>query len=241
MAIRSKSNEAAYTTMSAERYQRISTFADLRQADLTVCLEQVHKPHNVSAVLRSCDAVGIHTVHAVSRDEHVMRKDTAMGAEDWVFTQRHSSIENAVAYFHQQNMQVLVTHLADDAVDFREVDYTKPTAILLGQEKFGATAKALALADKKVIIPMVGMVQSLNVSVAAALILYEAQRQRQQAGLYDARQLSHQQRQLLLFKGGFPRLYALCERKGITNPPIDADGKIVADESWWHKVQFTSQ
>jgi tRNA (guanosine-2'-O-)-methyltransferase len=241
MSIRSKRNEAAYTTMSAERYQRISTFADLRQADLTVCLEQVHKPHNVSAVLRSCDAVGIHTVHAVSRDEHLMRKDTAMGAEDWVFTQRHSSIENAVAYFHQQNMQVLVTHLADDAVDFREIDYTKPTAILLGQEKFGATPKALALADKKVIIPMVGMVQSLNVSVAAALILYEAQRQRQQAGLYDTRQLSHEQRQLLLFKGGFPRLYALCERKGISNPPIDVDGKIVADESWWQKVQFTSQ
>jgi tRNA (guanosine-2'-O-)-methyltransferase len=241
MSIRSKTNEAAYTTMSAERYQRISTFADLRQADLTVCLEQVHKPHNVSAVLRSCDAVGIHTVHAVSRDEHLMRKDTAMGAEDWVFTKRHSSIENAVAYFHQQNMQVLVTHLADDAVDFREIDYTKPTAILLGQEKFGATPKALALADKKVIIPMVGMVQSLNVSVAAALILYEAQRQRQQAGLYDIRQLSHEQRQLLLFKGGFPRLYALCERKGISNPPIDADGKIAADESWWRKVQFTSQ
>jgi tRNA (guanosine-2'-O-)-methyltransferase len=227
--------------MSAERYQRISTFADLRQANLTVCLEQVHKPHNVSAVLRSCDAVGVHTVHAVSRDEHLMRKDTAMGAEDWVFTQRHSSIENAVAHFHQQNMQVLVTHLADDAVDFREIDYTQPTAILLGQEKFGATPKALALADKKVIIPMVGMVQSLNVSVAAALILYEAQRQRQQAGLYNTCQLNHEQRQLLLFKGGFPRLYALCERKGINNPPIDADGKIVADESWWQKVQFTSQ
>lgn len=239
MPIRSKSNEAAYTTMSAERYQRISSFVDLRQADLTVCLEQVHKPHNVSAVLRSCDAVGIHTVHAVSREEHLMRKDTAMGAEDWVFTQRHSTIENAVEYFHQQDMQVLVTHLAEDAVDFRDIDYTKPTAILLGQEKFGATPQAVALADKKVIIPMVGMVQSLNVSVAAALILYEAQRQRQQAGMYNKAQLSYEQRQLLLFKGGFPRLYALCERKGISHPPIDVAGKIVADPSWWQQVQFT--
>lgn len=237
--LRVKNSAAAYTTMSAERYQRISTFCDLRQADLTVCLEQVHKPHNVSAVLRTCDAVGIHTVHAVSRDPQLMRKDTAMGAEDWVFTARHNTIENAIEVFHQQNMQVLVTHLDENAVDFRTIDYTKPTAILLGQEKFGATPQALALADKTVIIPMVGMVQSLNVSVAAALILYEAQRQRQQAGMYQKPQLSFEQRQLLLFKGGFPRLYALCEKKGISNPPIDANGKIVAEPEWWQRVQFS--
>lgn len=237
--LRGKSNTAAFTTMSAERYQRISTFADFRQADLTVCLEQVHKPHNVSAVLRSCDAVGVHTVHAVSREEQLMRKDTAMGAEDWVFTQRHSSIETAVEHFHRRKMQVLVTHLDEEAVDFREIDYTLPTAIILGQEKFGATPQALALADKKIVIPMVGMVQSLNVSVAAALVLYEAQRQRQHAGMYNINQLSFEQRQLLLFKGGFPRLYALCEKKGIGHPPIDENGKIVADPQWWQQVQFS--
>jgi tRNA (guanosine-2'-O-)-methyltransferase len=237
--LKAKNDKTAFSSMSAERYQRISTFADLRQADLTICLEQVHKPHNVSAVLRSCDAVGVHTVHAVSRDEHLMRKDTAMGAEDWVLTQRHTSIEAAVGYFHQQKMQVLVTHLDDEAVDFREIDYTLPTAIILGQEKFGATAQALALADKKIIIPMVGMVQSLNVSVAAALVLYEAQRQRQQAGLYQRNQLSFEQRQILLFKGGFPRLYALCEKKGIGHPPIDESGKIVAEPEWWQQVQFS--
>ena len=230
---------AAYTTMSAERYQRISTFVDLRQADLTVCLEQVHKPHNVSAIVRSCDAVGIHTVHSVTRDKDPLRKDTAMGAEDWVFHQSHNSINAAVDYFHQQDMQVLVTHLDDDAVDFREIDYTRPTAIILGQEKFGATPQAVALADKKIVIPMVGMVQSLNVSVAAALVLYEAQRQRQQAGMYQRAQLSHAQRQLLLFRGGFPRLYALCEKKGISNPPIDEHGKIVAPAEWWEQVQFS--
>jgi tRNA (guanosine-2'-O-)-methyltransferase len=71
------------------------------------------------------------------------------------------------------------------------------------------------------------------------LILYEAQRQRQQAGMYNTSQLSYEQRQLLLFKGGFPRLYALCERKGISNPPIDESGKIVAPQEWWQKVQFS--
>lgn len=76
-------------------------------------------------------------------------------------------------------MQILATHLSDNAVDFREIDYTRPTCILMGQEKTGITQEALALADQDIIIPMIGMVQSLNVSVASALILYEAQRQRQ--------------------------------------------------------------
>ncbi|MFZ6043991.1 TrmH family RNA methyltransferase, partial [Vibrio natriegens] len=89
------------------------------------------------------------------------------------------------AALKDQGMQVLATHLSDTAIDFREVDYTKPTAIILGGEKNGITSEALALADQDIIIPMVGMVQSLNVSVASALILYEAQRQRQQAGMYD--------------------------------------------------------
>lgn len=226
------------THMSAERHARITLFADQRQPDLTVCLEQVHKPHNVSAIVRSCDAVGVHTVHAVSNDEHLMRKDTAMGSEDWVFMQRHTSIHAAVTVLHQQNMQVLVADLCEDAVDFRDIDYCQPTAIILGQEKFGVTPEALALADKKILIPMVGMVQSLNVSVAAALVLYEAQRQRQLAGMYQRPQLSDSQRQQLLFKGGFPRLYALCERKGISHPHINAAGELIADANWWQQVQY---
>jgi tRNA (guanosine-2'-O-)-methyltransferase len=224
--------------MSPERYARIRHFLSLRQPSLTVCLEQLHKPHNVSAIVRSCDAVGVHEVHAVWDQKPQIRKDTAMGSENWVYTKEHSCIEDAVGHLKSHNMQVLVTNLSDVAVDFREIDYTQPTAIILGQEKHGATQEAIAAADQDIIIPMVGMVQSLNVSVAAALILYEAQRQRQLAGMYNTQQLTEQTCQKILFEGGFPRLREICDRKGLPYPSIDNKGHIDADEVWWLQMQF---
>jgi tRNA (guanosine-2'-O-)-methyltransferase len=226
--------------MSPERYARIRRFLSLRQPSLTVCLEQLHKPHNVSAIVRSCDAVGVHEVHAVWDQKPQIRKDTAMGSENWVYTKEHSCIEDAVGHLKSQNMQVLVTNLSDDAVDFREIDYTQPTAIILGQEKHGATPEAVAAADQDIIIPMVGMVQSLNVSVAAALILYEAQRQRQLAGMYNTQQLTEQVCQKILFEGGFPRLREICDRNGLPYPHIDNKGHIDEDEVWWGKVKRTA-
>ena len=228
---------SAEVYMSPERYARIRHFLSLRQPSLTVCLEQLDKPHNVSAIVRSCDAVGVHEIHAVWDQKPQIRKDTAMGSENWVYTKEHTCIADAVGHLKSQNMQVLVTNLSDDAVDFREIDYTQPTAIILGQEKHGATQEAVAAADQDIIIPMVGMVQSLNVSVAAALILYEAQRQRQLAGMYNTQQLTEQACQKILFEGGFPRLREICDRKGLPYPCIDNKGHIDEDEVWWGKVQ----
>lgn len=151
-----------------------------RQPDLTVCMEQVHKPHNVSAIIRTADAVGVHEVHAVWPGSRMRTMaSAAAGSNSWVQVKTHRTIGDAVAHLKGQGMQILATHLSDNAVDFREIDYTRPTCILMGQEKTGITQEALALADQDIIIPMIGMVQSLNVSVASALILYEAQRQRQ--------------------------------------------------------------
>lgn len=229
---------SAQAFMSPERYARIRQFLSLRQPSLTLCLEQLDKPHNVSAIIRSCDAVGVYEVHAVwDRKPHI-RKSTAMGSENWVYTKEHSGIEDAVEHLKTKNMQVLVTNLSDSAVDFREIDYTLPTAIILGQEKYGATQAAVSAADQDIIIPMVGMVQSLNVSVAAALILYEAQRQRHIAGMYDVQQLTEQACQKMLFEGGFPKLREVCDRKGLAYPNIDDDGYIDADEQWWRAVQL---
>ena len=90
-------------------------------------------------------------------------------------------------------------------------------------------------------IPMVGMVQSLNVSVAAAVVLYEAQRQRQQAGMYDQLQLSEEECQRMLFEGGFPNFKDMCERKNIPYPQINEQGEIVADDSWWLRMQMTKK
>ncbi|MGL5265713.1 MAG: tRNA (guanosine(18)-2'-O)-methyltransferase TrmH, partial [Plesiomonas shigelloides] len=155
--------------MTPERFQRIQQMLALRQPDLTVCMEQVHKPHNVSAVIRTADAVGVHEVHAVWPGDRMRSLvSTAAGSNNWVEIRTHRTIGAAVGHLKAQGMQVLATHLSDKAVDFRSIDYTRPTCILLGQEKTGISEEALALADHQIIIPMVGMVQSLNVSVASA-------------------------------------------------------------------------
>ena len=107
---------------------------------------------------------------------------TATGSQ-WVDAKTHQSTLEAIQHLKADGMQVVVTNLSETSIDYRAVDYTKPTAILMGQEKYGITEEALKHADTQVMIPMVGMVQSLNVSVATAVILYEAQRQREQAGL----------------------------------------------------------
>lgn len=226
-------------SMSMERYNRIRQMLKLRQPDLTVCLEEVTKPHNVSAVIRTCDAVGVHQIHAVWDESENLRKGTAMGSQIWVKTKPHNTIQKAVGELKEQGMQVLVTHLDDNACDFREIDYTKPTAVLLGQEKTGATPEAIALADRSIIVPMVGMVQSLNVSVAAAIVMYEAQRQREAAGMYETQTLSEQECQDVLFEGGFPVLFKECKRRNLPFPQIDENGYIQADEAWWNALQFS--
>ncbi|AWH88985.1 tRNA (guanosine(18)-2'-O)-methyltransferase TrmH [Limnobaculum parvum] len=226
--------------MSPERYARIRHMLATRQIDLTVCLEQVHKPHNVSAIIRTADAVGVHEVHAVWPHERMKTQvASAAGSNSWVQVKTHRDIHSAVSHLKQQGMQILATNLSEKAVDFREIDYTLPTCILLGQEKTGITAEALALADSDIIIPMIGMVQSLNVSVASALILYEAQRQRQAAGMYqrEGSPLSYHEQQRFLFEGGYPVLANVAKRKNLPRPHIDDNGEIVADEAWWTAMQ----
>ena len=111
----------------------------------------------------------------------------------------------------------------------------------MGQEKTGITREALDLADQDIIIPMLGMVQSLNVSVACALILYEAQRQRQIAGMYqrDHCLLDDAEQQRLLFEGGYPVLARVARQKGLPYPRINDQGEVEADEHWWSAMQAT--
>ncbi|HHX8464324.1 TPA: tRNA (guanosine(18)-2'-O)-methyltransferase TrmH [Vibrio diabolicus] len=225
--------------MNLERYNRIHQVLKTRQTDLTLCLEEVHKPNNVSAVIRTADATGLHKVHAIWPDKMRTLSHTSAGARNWVEVDTHDSIETAITELKAQGMQVLVTNLSDTAVDFREIDYTKPTAIILGSEKVGASEQAKQLADQDVIIPMVGMVQSLNVSVASAVILYEAQRQREAAGMYDREEsaLPKETINRILFERGHPVLAKVAKRKGLVYPPLDEEGQIIADDAWWQEMQ----
>ena len=225
--------------MTPDRLQRINTMLDKRQPDLTVCMEGVHKTHNLAAVVRTCDAIGVSDVHAVWKSEEAeVRGGSAAGSQNWIDVHNYNNTSDAIAALKAQNMQILVTNLSDTAVDFREIDYTKPTAIILGQEKFGASKEALELADHDIVIPMVGMVQSLNVSVACSVVLYEAQRQRQKIGMYNKARLSHKRRQRTLFEGGHPIFAEACQRKGLPYPAIDDEGQIIANDDWWQKMQM---
>lgn len=226
--------------MTLKRYARIREMLARRQPDLTVCMEQVHKPHNVSAIIRTADAVGVHEVHAVWPENRMrIMASSAAGSNSWVQVKTHRTIADAVGHLKGQGMQVLATHLSEKAVDFRDIDYTRPTCILMGQEKTGITQEALDLADQEIIIPMIGMVQSLNVSVASALLLYEAQRQRQNAGMYARENslIDYADQHRLLFEGSYPVLARVAKQKGLPYPDLNAHGEIDADAAWWATMQ----
>lgn len=176
--------------MTRSRYQRILAVLQHRQPDLTVLAEDVYKPHNFSAMLRSCDAVGVGTIHAVNPTGGIPTfSATSASADKWVEVKVHNNIEEAIKRVRGSTKQILAAHLSDDALDYRDVDYTIPTCILLGNEKTGVTIEAAEHADHNIVIPMCGMVRSLNVSVATAVILFEAQRQRRAIGFYKTPRL----------------------------------------------------
>ena len=182
-----------------KRNQRIDESLCRKQPNLQLMLDAVHDSQNLSAIIRSCDAVGVLDIYYSSSEHKTLRlhKTTTQSAHRW--THRYRIKEKDKATFlkekQSQGFQIVVTHLEERAVSFREVDYTKPTVIVMGNEKEGVSAEVIALADEAVVIPMQGMVQSLNVSVATALILYEAQRQLENAGAYDKPVLSKEKRE----------------------------------------------
>ncbi len=178
--------------MTPERKQRIIDTARSRQPDLTVFMERVHKPHNLAAILRTCDAVGAMQAHAVPGQHGLPAlNNTAQGAQRWVELIRHPDSKTGLAALRDRGFVTIAAHFSERAVDYREVDYTRPTAVVLGTEKFGISDVAASACEMHVVIPMHGMTRSLNVSVACALILYEAERQRRLAGMYDGHDPRH--------------------------------------------------
>ena len=214
--------------VTPERYQKIRRTLEKRQPDLTVLLENVHKPHNFSAILRTCDAVGVFEAHAITPEGGLRPSGgIASGSHRWVRVNRWSTLDSALAPLRDRGVQLLAAHPAPEAIDFRDVDYTKPTAVLLGQELDGLTEEALGAADRLVIIPMHGFVESLNVSVATALILFEAQRQRFDAGMYESCRLDDETFQKTLFEWTQPEIAELCRRRSLDYPDLDEEGEPV--------------
>ena len=205
----------------------------MRQPDLTVIMDGVHKPHNVAAIVRSCDAVGVMEVHlAKPRDRRLeggLRTPhaTSGGSQKWVQQRRYEDVIEPIKQLQGMNYQVLAANKSVKAVDFRLMDFTRPTAILMGAELFGVDQEALDIVDQEVFIPMAGMVESFNVSVACAILLAEAQRQRLAAGHYQQPKLTAEQLNRMCFEWLHPKLAALYQRQGKNYPLLDEDGDIV--------------
>lgn len=159
-----------------------------RQRDLTVVCENIHDPHNVSAIFRTCDAVGVAEVQLLYTNQSFpqLGKKSSASAKKWVDTVKHRQAQELRQYLKAQGFTIYATHVDSGARSIFDIDWTQPSAIIMGNEHSGVSPEALDIADVTIKIPMFGMVESLNVSVATAVILYEAARQRLLAGKYPS-------------------------------------------------------
>ncbi len=228
--------------MTEARLQKLRACLDRRQPDLTVVTDNVHKPHNVSAILRTCDATGVFNLHAVMQQDEAFRARSgiAMGSDKWVNIALHDHVETALHELKRDHFRVVAVHKSPRSRNFREVNYCEKTAVLFGAEKFGVSSLAAELADDHVVIPMMGMVESYNVSVAAAVVLLEAQRQREQAGRYNQVQLDEQTYANTLFRWYRPKEAEWCDRHGVAYPEMNVDGSLVDAASFAVKRQSDS-
>lgn len=223
--------------MTKERLQRVNQVLAQRQPDLTVITDGVHKPHNVAAIVRSCDAVGVMEIHlAKPRDARLASQfstphATSGGSQKWIRQYHYGDVIEPIRQLQGRGFQVLAANKSERAHDFRQVNFVQPTAILMGAELYGVNPEALASVDKEVYIPMMGMVESFNVSVACAILLAEAQRQRMVAGHYDHPKLSGEQRDKMRFEWMYPKLASLYQKQNRPYPVLDGDGDIVTRDA----------
>ena len=176
--------------MTEERLEKFERVVSNRQLDLTIILENVHDPHNIGAVLRSCDSVGIceifilYTEDRLGEDQIELGKRSSSGARKWLDVHYYTDIEACFRHVRQNYQTILSTHLSESSKSLHELDLNQSVALLFGNEKDGLSQEALSYSDGNFTIPQVGMVESLNISVACAVTIYEAFRQRLVAGRY---------------------------------------------------------
>lgn len=185
---------------SERRLTKLSQVLRHRQPDLTVVLENIHDPHNVSAVLRSCDAVGVKEVQLLYTTEafpKIGRKSSA-SAGKWIERRKFEAVESCYRKLREEGFSIIATRLDKQAVSLYDLDLSKKVALVFGNEHRGVSDEAARGADTLVQIPMMGMIQSLNVSVACAVCLFEVARQRLATGAYDRPQLSKAELEKLL-------------------------------------------
>jgi len=178
--------------MTPERHQRLTSVLNKRQGDITIVLENVFDPHNISAVMRTADAVGLQDIYILNTKIPMHKKwgaKSSSSAAKWLTIHQHENAKECFEELRKNYSKILTTHLSSDAINLCEIDMTQPIALVFGNEHSGVSDDIRALADGNFIIPQVGIIQSLNISVACAVTLYEAFRQRTNAGQYNQQRL----------------------------------------------------
>lgn len=189
------------TQMSAERNAKVLNVLHKRQNDITVVLDNVDDPHNIAAVLRTCDAIGIMEIFVLNTHQKTHRKfdtKTSSSANKWMMVHQYTDAKSCFDHVRKQYPKIYSTHLSENAKDLYELDLTESCALVFGNESTGISDEVLSYCDANFIIPQVGMIQSLNISVACAICLYEAFRQKNLAHHYDSPKLVAAQNQQLL-------------------------------------------
>jgi tRNA (guanosine-2'-O-)-methyltransferase len=182
--------------MTPERYQRLTSVLNKRQPDLTVVLENVFDPHNVSAVMRTCDAVGIQDIFILNNKIPPHKKwgyRSSSTAAEWLTIHQFTNVDECFTELRKRYKKIYATHLSEDATMLHQLNLTESFALVFGNETFGVSEEITKLVDGTFIIPQVGIIKSLNISVACAVTLYEAFRQKQIAGHYEEPRLGEEQ------------------------------------------------
>ena len=185
--------------MTRERKEKLETVIRRRQQGLGVVLENVFDPHNISAVMRSCDAVGIQDIYILTTKIPRHKKwgaRSSSGAAKWLSVHQFDNAGECFSVLKDRYDKIFTTHLSSDAAGLYELNLVQNVALVFGNEHAGVSEEIRELANGNFIIPQVGMIQSLNISVACAVSIYEAFRQRSIAGLYDVSPDSGYHRQL---------------------------------------------
>ncbi len=179
--------------MTPERHTRLTTVLNHRQPDLTVVLENVFDPHNVSAVMRTCDAIGIQDVYILNNRIPPHKKwgyRSSSTAAEWLTIHQFTDAEKCFKEIRSHYEKIYTTHLSSEAVDVYKLDLTQSVALVFGNETFGVSGDIRRFSDGDFIIPQVGIIKSLNISVACAVTLYEAFRQKNSKGHYTHSRMS---------------------------------------------------
>ncbi|MFT3844583.1 MAG: RNA methyltransferase [Lacibacter sp.] len=192
--------------MTPERKERLLSVLNKRQPDLTVVLENVFDPHNISAVMRTCDAVGIQEIYVLTNKIPRHKKwgaRSSSSAAKWLTVHQYSDAEECFRAVRKKYSKIYTTHLSSDAVSLYEINFTQSVALVFGNEHAGVSEEIRALADGNFLIPQMGIIQSLNISVACAVSIYEALRQKTLAGHYQKQRLDNPTYHQLLNEWGF--------------------------------------